>query len=230
MKKAVKPLIIVAIVLFCLVVLVVVLYKIKFPIKKENFDSVGEFIEYGGVSKIDVPESASDLRYFHAKDPFFTSRHIFSFVVNDEEEYDILMENIKDEVFHYPAIYKSEEGWIGYRPGWEPCLDYNVYTEKELIEMKYLEDNYIDMDYKEILSLSRHKFGFLYGYGAKVSDYIDITSFHTAFPIRDWYDNAVDESLEDYTILQYNYYDGSYWAILVDEENRRFVDIGYSTL
>ena len=230
MKKAVKTLIIAGIVLFCFIIFVVVLYKIKFPIKKGNFDSVEEFIEYGGVSRIDVPEGASDLRYFHAIDPFFEHRHIFSFVVNDEDEYDLLMENIKDEVFHYPAIYKSEEGWKGGRPGWEPCFDDNVYTEKELEEMKYLEDNYVDMDYKEILSLSRHKFGFLYGYGAKVSDYIDITTYHTAFPIRDWYDYVVDESLEDYTILEYYYRDGSYWAILVDEENRKFVEISYSTL
>ena len=103
-------------------------------------------------------------------------------------------------------------------------FDDNAQYAKELEEMAYLEQNYTNMNYKEMLSLSDHKYGFLHGYGAKLRDY-RTSPYNNAFPVFDWYDYVVDGSLDDYTVINYEFVNGKGSVVLVDEENRQFVII-----
>ena len=50
------------------------------------------------------------------------------------------------------------------------------------------------------------------------------------FPNRKWYKYVVEEDISDYIFLEYDSFDGSFSAILVDEESRRFVIIRHSVL
>ena len=50
------------------------------------------------------------------------------------------------------------------------------------------------------------------------------------FKIRDWYDYVVDDDIKEYNILYFHSFDGTYEAILVNEETGRFVAIKYATL
>ena len=50
------------------------------------------------------------------------------------------------------------------------------------------------------------------------------------FEIRDWYGYVVDDDIKDYNVLDYDSFDASYHAVLVDEESRRVVVIKYATL
>ncbi len=206
-----------------------IIIKIIFPyVRKTEFNSVDEFVSEGGYVYYDVPECAENLRYYYRKAPYYGFRSIISFEINDSEEYDIYMENLKDYVFfddpnnYYsdgtPIMYLPEWGYWGYDK--DPLL----YTKEEVEEMVYLEENYTDMNYKEILSLSDHKYGFLQGYGAKLSDYITTTQADVV-PVYDWYDNVVDGSLDDYTVICNEFVNYTGFVVLVDEDNRRFVII-----
>ena len=95
--------------------------------------------------------------------------------------------------------------------------------------MAYLEENYTDMNYKEMLSLSDHKYGFLHGYGAKLRDY-RTSPYNNAFPVFDWYDYVVDGNLDDYTVINYDFVNSKGSVVLVDEENRQFVIIRFVSL
>ena len=204
-----------------------IIIKIIFPyVRKTEFNSVDEFVSEGGYVCYDVPECAENLRYYYRETPFYGFRSIISFEINDSEEYDIFMEDLKDYVFYNnPNNYYSDGTPIKFNPGWwgydtDPLL----YTEEELEEMAYLEENYTDMNYKEMLSLSDHKYGFLHGYGAKLRDY-RTSPYNNAFPVFDWYDYVVDGSLDDYTVINYDFVNGKGNVVLVDEENRQFVII-----
>ena len=206
-----------------------IIIKIIFPyVRKTEFNSVDEFVSEGGYVYYDVPECAENLRYYYRETPFYGFRSIISFEINDSEEYDIYMENLKDYVFFVdPNNYYSDGTPIMYLPEWgywgydkDPLL----YTKEEVEEMVYLEQNYTDMNYKEILSLSDHKYGFLQGYGAKLRDY-RTSPYNNAFPVFDWYDYVVDGSLDDYTVINYEFVNGKGSVVLVDEENRQFVII-----
>lgn len=50
------------------------------------------------------------------------------------------------------------------------------------------------------------------------------------FPILKWYKYVVEEDISDYIFLEYDSFDGSFSAILVDEESRKFVVISHNVL
>lgn len=50
------------------------------------------------------------------------------------------------------------------------------------------------------------------------------------FPILNWYKYVVEEDISDYIFLEYDSFDGSFSAILVDEESRKFVVISHNVL
>ena len=236
-SKLKKITIALGIIFVCFLILVLALFiiiKINFPGEKTEFSSVDEFIAEGGVVYGDVPEGVEDFKYLYAKEPF-GHRSMISFVVNDTEDYDNLMEYYKDGALRTSETFYSDGKWVGYHPYWNTFIEnpsYGViYTEDELEEMAYLEQNYTNMDYKEILSLSRHKCGFLNGYGAKVSDFSE-TKYYHEFPVNDWYTNVVDGSiydLYDYTVICYDYFDGTYHTVIVDEESRQFIMVSVVT-
>ena len=231
LKKTVIILGIIIALFLALVLALVIIYKIIFPGPKTKFNSVNEFVSEGGYVYYDVPECAENLRYYYRETPFYGFRSIISFEINDSEEYDIFMENLKDYVFYNnPNNYYDDGTPIKFDPGWwgfdtDPLL----YTEEELEEMAYLEENYTDMNYKEMLSLSDHKYGFLHGYGAKLRDY-RTSPYNNAFPVFDWYNYVVDGSLDDYTVINYDFVNSKGSVVLVDEENRQFVIIRFVSL
>ncbi len=231
-KSILKKITIALGIILILVIALFIIFIIRFPGDKTEFNTVDEFIAEGGCFFGDVPEGAEDFRYFYSRVPFCL-KSIVSFSVNDTEDYDAVMEYYKDAVVGSPTANYTDDGWVGHHPYWNTFIEnpsYKVtYTEEELEEMAYLEENYTTMDYKEILSLSRHKYGFLFGYGAKVSDFSE-TKYYHEFPLYDWYNNVIDESLDDYTVISYDYFDGTYHAVLVNEESRRFVMIRFITI
>ena len=225
-------------ILLCIVLLIgflVYQYKKNFPGERTDFASFEEYVEYGGGSSwvIDegVPEGASDLRYY-CDNMYVTKFSIYSFVLSDQEKYDTLMETIKEEVCnHNPKTHE---------PYWEKIGDETKtrveYTDKELEEMAYVKEHYEEMNYEEVLSMSDHKYGFYFGYGAKADDFMDIEEnppstiegyeHRFELPRQDCFDYVIEGNLEDYTVLFFDEWDGSAYGVLVDEETRRFVTFG----
>ena len=54
--------------------------------------------------------------------------------------------------------------------------------------------------------------------------------YNDVFQIRDWHIDVAGEDINDYNILDYDSFDGSYHAVIVDTESRRFVVIKFATL
>lgn len=154
------------IIFLCFVVFAVVHCKRNYGVETE-FDSVEEFAEYGGVILVDIPEGASDIKYYCNKIFVFGLESAYSFVINDEEEYDAFMET----------------------------NNFEIYSDRTVEEYMVNPPKYND-----------------------------------AFRIRNWYGYVVEEDVKDYNVLIYDSFDGSYSAVIVDEESRRFVVIRLSTL
>ena len=183
-------------------------------IDRTTFISFDEFCEAGGVRYGNLPEGASDIHYYLSKTIMY-KKSIYSFVLEDEKEYDSFMEKRKDA-----SCPKSE----AVHPYWE-LYGNQDYTENELEEMKYLEENYGNMDYKEILSISRNKKGFINGYGAFVKDFCDLDYSLANFPQKLPFSEVISDQIEDYTILYY-YPQGTgakTEGMLVNEDTHCFV-------
>ncbi len=197
----------------------------KLPIERINYKSYEEYIESGAKAWIEVPESATDVRFYH-NNILIGKQSVYSFVISDDEEYDIFMEYLKDEIC---------TEWGGTNPMWSnewmPYCTY-PYTEEEREEMTYLQENFMNMDYEEILSMSRHKYGFARGYGASVVDYMELEYELGRFPAYECLNEVMDDSLEDYTILEYNPQGtgSSTSGIILNEESRRFVIFCFGTI
>lgn len=230
-----KGLITFAIVLLCIISFITyayIQYKKEYPGEKTDFASVEEFQEYKGAVSLEIPESATDMRYY-AYRSIFEFKSIYSFVVSDEEEFDALMEELSHR---FP---KDKESYSA-KPHWEKIggqVGYKVeYTDEELEEMAYVAEHCEEMSYKELLSMSDHTYGFIFGYGAKVGDYIDIRDTRYThsdrtpytFPMQDCFSYVMDEDLANCTIITYDSFDGSHDGIIVDVENRRIIEFVYS--
>ena len=205
-----------------LILVLCVLYKRKYPGPRTEFASIQEFDEYGGDVLVELPEGASDIKYYHDKTAFVYSS-IYSFVIRDDAEYDSFMEKMKD------VICFRAEGEIG-DPSWEDYIE--PYTDEELYEMEYLKEHCYEMDYKEILSRVRFRYGFVAGYGAYVRDYTNMDYDLAEFPMRDCFNYVTEGDLKDYRILKFYPSRGgtSEFGIILDEKSRRFVAFKFATL
>ncbi len=218
-KKWLPALIVVGVILLIFVVFITIgvcKFIKKHPGETTEFASLEEFEAYGGHVLNDMPEGASDFKYYYNKD-LVSCLSIYSFVIEDEAEYEAFVEA-------YSAKFFGEKSEHPVTPHWEYFG--NSYTEEELEEMAYLEEHYYELDYKEILSMSRHEFGFFNGYGAKVRDYTNMSYSLANFPINnDGFKYVEEGSLEDYTILYYYPQNSgsSTSGVIVDEENRKFI-------
>lgn len=67
------------------------------PHIKTEFASTEEFIEYGGYICVDIPESASDIKYYY-NDMLFTVESACSYVIRDESEYEAFLETNEFEI------------------------------------------------------------------------------------------------------------------------------------
>jgi len=213
------------------IVFVICMYKKEYPGARTDFASIEEFGENWGYVPEELPEGASDVRYYINRNPL-EYKSIYSFVLADEEDFDAFMESKKIE--QAPQGYKEEPYWEDF--GRAIMFDAS-YTDEELKEMAYVEEHFEEMDYKEMLSMCDHQFGFYWGYGAKVSDYIDLREpgdeydSYFKIPMKDCFQYVMDEELADYTII---YYDPSTPGIserigyFVNLETRRVVVFRYS--
>ena len=215
------------------IVFVICMYKKEYPGARTDFASIEEFGEAWGYVTEELPEGATDVRYYINRSPF-EHKSIYSFVLADEEDFDAFMESKKIE--QVLQRYEGEK-----KPYWEDfgrSIMFDAsYTDEELKEMAYVEEHFQEMDYKEMLSMCDHQFGFYWGYGAKVSDYIDLREpgyemdSYYKIPMKECFDYVIDEDLGDYIILRY---DPSTPAIsertgcFVNMETRRVVVFRYS--
>ena len=95
------------------------------PHIETEFASTEEFIEYGGYICVDIPESASDIKYY-CNDMYFTIESACSYVISDEKEFEAFLEvndfEIKSDetVAHYiadPPVFGGEidiQDWYSY--------------------------------------------------------------------------------------------------------------------
>lgn len=211
-----------AILLFFIIFIVSIIigYKEDYPGVRTDFASIEEFEECKGYVTKEIPEGASDVRFYLNRTPL-EYESIYSFVISDEEEFDAYMESRIETMCSIPESSTKKPYWDRYSDG--------VYTDEELEEMAYLEEHYTEMSYKEILSMADHKYGFLYGYGARVSDYYDMAYSIAKFPMKDCFSYAIDENLDNYIILGYDEFDGSKDGTIVDLESHRVVVFKYTT-
>jgi len=204
--------ILIAVILLCLGVVYWAIREL--PIARTDFDSFEEFRAVGARGYLNLPEGAEDVKYY-LHHPVLYMHCIYSFSINDEEEYDAYMEELKD----YSCIELGGSG-----PEWAWNNGYS-YTEDELEEMRYLEKNYESMDYKEILSMSGHYQGFNNGYGASVKDYIDLERASDSFPDGLPFSKVIADPIQDYTVLYFRPIGigtvGN--GIVVNEKTHRFV-------
>ncbi len=226
-KKWLPALIVVGVILLLFVVFITVAVckfnKKWHPGEKTEFESLEEFESYIRGEINDIPEGATDLKFYYNYN-FVSCVSMYSFVIEDEAEYEAYMEAYSDEYF-------GEKIEHSITPFWESYGDSDSYTEEELEEMAYLEEYYYELDYKEILSMSRHKFGFFNGYGAKVGDYTNMSYSLAEIPINNpGFKHLEEGSLVDYTILYYypQNVGASTSGVIVDEENRKFIIYGFS--
>ncbi len=226
-KKSSKGFIIVGCILLSIILILILFiysiikgYKEDYPGVRTDFASIEEFEECKGYVPKEIPEGASDVRFYLNRTPL-EYESIYSYVISDEEEFDAFMESRIETMCAVPESSIKIPYWDRYSGG--------RYTDEELEEMAYLEEHYAEMDYKEILSMADHRFGFLYGYGAKVSDYYDMEYSIAKFPMKDSFSYVMDENLDDYIILGYDEFDGSKDGTIVDLENHRVVVFKYTT-
>ncbi len=154
------------IVFVCFIVIFVVNCIRNYGVRTD-FDSIDEFDEYGGVVLVEIPEGASDIKYYCNKIYIFGLESAYSFVINDETEYEAFMDINGFEI--------DSEDTVG---------EYMVNPPK----------------------------------------------YNDAFEIRDWYSYVVEEEITDFNVLEYDSFDATYHAVIVDEESRKFVVIKFATL
>lgn len=165
-KRRGKRGIIFGIIFVCCIVFIVVQCIRNYGVETE-FASVEEFDEYGGAVLVDMPEGASDIKYYCNKIFIFGLESAYSFVINDETEYEAFME----------------------------ANEYEIHSDRTVAEYMVNPPKYND-----------------------------------EFVIRDWHGYVVQEDIKDYNVLDYDSFDATYHAVIVDEESRRFVVIKYATL
>ena len=154
------------IVFVCFVVFVVVNCIRNYGVRTD-FDSIDEFDEYGGAVLIDIPEGASDIKYYCNRIFIVGLESAYSFVIDDETEY------------------------------------------KSFMDINGFEINSEDT----------------------VEEYmVNPPKYNDAFEIRDWYSYVVEEEITEFNVLEYDSFDATYHAVIVDEERRKFVVIKFATL
>ena len=86
-------------VLFIIIILGYVIYFIWLlsPHIETDFATTQEFIDYGGYICVDIPESASDIKYY-CNDMYFTVESACSYVISDEKEFENFLETNEFEI------------------------------------------------------------------------------------------------------------------------------------
>lgn len=205
--------ILVSVFLIMIAIAVFLMYR-HMPLARTDFSSFMEFKKAGARGYLELPAGATDIEYY-LDYPILYMHSIYSFTLKDKTAYDTYMEDIK--------TLSCNETSVSY-PAWTRYKDYN-YTEDERKEMHYVQENYTGMGYVELLEKSKHNKGFGDGYGASVEDYLNMKYDFDNFPIDIPFEQVIEDSIKDYTILYYKPMGVGYRGegILVNEETKRFV-------
>lgn len=184
------------------------------PVDKMDFNSFEEFQEAGAAGYMNMPEGATEQHYYLSYEGI-NIQSMYSYKIEDKKVYDRHMEHIKN--------YSCTDS-AATHPAWDW---YSIYegTAQEKEQMDYLIANYKDMSYKDVLSSARIGKGFANGYGASVSEFLNLEYSLGEFPRHLPFEKLVDDEINTYTILYYRPKDtGSVSeGILVNEATRTFV-------
>lgn len=213
--KIVRTILILFVILFFVLDCVVIAFIMKnVPIGETEFSSFQEFREAGAAGYMYMPEGATDQKYYLSYTGLYL-HSIYSYSLEDKKEYDAYMQHLKN--------YSCTEDSVS-RPAWDWYSKYEP-TKEELEQMDYLQNNYMNMSYTEVLDHSRIDKGFANAYGASVSEFLDLEYSLGNFPSDMPFEKVVPDEIETYTILYYRPIDTGTRAegILVNEATRRFV-------
>ncbi len=213
--KIIRVILLILIVIFFILDCGVIVFVFKnVPIGETEYSSFQEFRDAGAAGYMYMPEKATEQKYYLSYTGFYL-HSIYSFCLEDKEAYDAYMEHLKD--------YSCTESDVAH-PAWDWYSQYEP-TNEELEQMDYLQSNYMNMGYKEVLDISRIDKGFANAYGASVSEFVDLEYSLGNFPISMPFDKVIPDEVETYTILYYRPKDTGTRAegILVNEATRRFV-------
>ncbi len=213
--KVIRVILIVFIIIFFVAdCFLISLFLKKVPVAKTDFSSFEEFKEAGAAGYMNMPEGAVEQRFYLSYEGI-NIQSMYSYRLEDKKEYDRHMEHIKN--------YSCTDSAATY-PAWDW---YSIYegTEKEKEQMKDLLTNYKNMDYKEVLSKARIGKGFANGYGASVSEFLELEYSLGEFPRYLPFEKLVDDEINTYTILYYRPMNTGTVSegILVNEATRTFV-------
>lgn len=213
--KIIRAILLIFIVVFFVLDCGVIAFIIKnVPIGETEYSSFQEFRDAGAAGYMYMPEGATEQKYYLSYTGLYL-HSIYSYRLEDKEEYDAYMEHLKD--------YSCTEVAVTY-PAWDWYSKYEP-TDEELEQMDYLQSNYMNMGYKEVLDMSRIDKGFANAYGASVSEFLDLEYSAGNFPRNMPFEKVVPDEIETYTILYYSPIGTGTKAqgILVNEATRRFV-------
>lgn len=220
--KGIQLLLILFIILFFVADCYMVYLFIKtVPINRTDFESFDDFKKTGAAGYMNMPEEATEQKYYLSYEGI-NIKSLYSYKIEDENVYDRHMEHIKN----YSCTDSAVE-----HPAWDW---YDAYegTVEEKKQMEYLVANYQDMSYQDILSNAGIGKGFANGYGASVSDFLDLEYSLGDFPKYLPFEKLVDDDISTYTILFYEPMDTSTitQGIIVNEDTRTFVVYYYGAI
>lgn len=203
--------VIVFLILDCVAVSVIVK---TVPIGETEYETFEEFCEAGATGYKYMPSKAIEQKYY-LNYMGLSTRSIYSFRVEDKKDYKKCMEDLK--AFSCTETAAAHPAWDWYEP-------YNP-TAEELEQMNYVQANYKNMSFQEVLDYSRMGKGFANGYGASVIDFMDLEYSLGNFPRYMDFEAVVPDEIETYTVLYYRPFNTgtSCEGVLVNEATRRFV-------
>lgn len=111
---------------------------------RTDFDSIDEFEEYGGVVYGEIPESASNIKYYCNKISIFGLESAYSFVINDIDEFNAFMEINGYEIQSEDTVEEFTVNPPKYTDEFE-IRDWHEYVAEESIN-DYIVLNYYSFD------------------------------------------------------------------------------------
>ncbi len=121
------------------------------PHIETEFASVEEFDAYGGIVLIDIPENATDIKYY-CNDMFFEVESAYSFVIEDEEEFYAYIEENEYKIRSERTVSEYMENKPEYADDVFKIRDwYDYVVDDDIKEYNVLYFHSFDATYEAIL-------------------------------------------------------------------------------
>lgn len=121
------------------------------PHIETEFASIEEFDEYGGVMLMDIPENATDIKYY-CNDMFFEVESAYSFVIEDEEEFYAYIEENEYKIRSERTVSEYMENKPEYADDVFKIRDwYDYVVDDDIKEYNVLYFHSFDATYEAIL-------------------------------------------------------------------------------